>query len=60
MTAPKRVIPGWNVTLTNGSYTVSQTTNATGKYQFCGLMPGSLHRPRDGQTWLDPPRPHQS
>jgi large repetitive protein len=37
----KAGLPGWTVTLTNGTYTVSQTTDGTGKYQFCGLMPGA-------------------
>ena len=33
-------LPGWNITLTNGSYTKSVSTDAAGKYEFCGLMPG--------------------
>ena len=34
-------LPNWTITLTNGTYTVATTTNATGQYQFCGLMPGN-------------------
>ncbi|MEI6105171.1 MAG: SdrD B-like domain-containing protein [Methanothrix sp.] len=34
-------LSGWTVTLSNGSYTVSQTTDGSGKYQFCGLLPGA-------------------
>ncbi|MGV8175267.1 MAG: carboxypeptidase regulatory-like domain-containing protein, partial [Methanothrix sp.] len=33
-------LPGWTVTLTNGSYSVNTSTNRTGFYQFCGLAPG--------------------
>ena len=33
-------LPGWNITLTNGSYTKSVLTDAAGKYEFCGLWPG--------------------
>ncbi|OPX77807.1 MAG: Cna protein B-type domain protein [Methanosaeta sp. PtaB.Bin039] len=33
-------LPGWKITLTNGTYTVSTTTNDTGYYEFCGLAPG--------------------
>ena len=35
----KAGLAGWNVTLTNGSYSANTTTNTTGYYQFCGLMP---------------------
>ena len=35
----KAGLAGWNVTLTNGSYSANTTTNITGYYQFCGLMP---------------------
>ncbi len=34
-----RPLPGWNITLTNGSYTKSVLTDGTGKYEFCGLWP---------------------
>ena len=30
----------WNITLTNGSYTNSNLTDSSGKYEFCGLEPG--------------------
>ncbi len=31
-------LSGWTVTLTNGTYTVSTSTNETGYYEFCGLL----------------------
>ncbi|MCX6676664.1 MAG: hypothetical protein NTU95_01800 [Methanothrix sp.] len=37
----KAGLPGWTVTLSNGTYTVSKTTDVTGRYEFCGLMPGA-------------------
>ncbi len=36
-------LPGWSITLTNGTYTNSTTTNATGYYQFCRLVPGQYN-----------------
>ena len=30
----------WNITLANGSYTSTATTDSAGKYEFCGLEPG--------------------
>ena len=33
-------LKGWNITLTNGSYTSSKWTDQDGRYQFCGLTPG--------------------
>jgi uncharacterized surface anchored protein len=36
----KEGIPGWMITLTNGTYTVNQSTDGSGKYEFCGLLPG--------------------
>jgi len=35
------VLSGWNITLTNGSYTTSMDTGLDGKYEFCGLLPGT-------------------
>ncbi|MCX6678946.1 MAG: carboxypeptidase-like regulatory domain-containing protein, partial [Methanothrix sp.] len=41
---------GWTITLTNNTYTVSKSTDANGKYEFCGLAPGAydlseVHKP---------------
>ena len=33
-------LPGWNITLTNATHTVSQLTGPDGKYEFCILKPG--------------------
>jgi len=30
-------LPGWNITITNSSYTSSVLTDSNGKYEFCGL-----------------------
>jgi hypothetical protein len=49
-------LSGWTVLLTNGSYTVSTTTDASGKYQFCGLSPGSYTVRENVKTgWLGNP-----
>jgi len=34
-------LPGWNITLTNASGSVTAKTGPDGKYQFCNLLPGS-------------------
>ena len=34
-------LPGWNITLTNASRSVTTQTGPEGKYQFCNLPPGS-------------------
>jgi len=36
----KATLPGWNITLTNATHTVSQLTGPDGKYEFCNLKPG--------------------
>ena len=33
-------IEGWQITLNNSSFTDTRTTDANGKYEFCGLAPG--------------------
>jgi len=49
-------LSGWTVFLTNGSYTVSTTTDASGKYQFCGLSPSKYTvRERVKTGWLCDP-----
>jgi serine-aspartate repeat-containing protein C/D/E len=49
-------LSGWTVLLTNGSYTVSATTDASGKYQFCGLSPGAYTvREKIKSGWLGNP-----
>ncbi len=46
-------LPGWNITLTNGSYTKSVLTDGTGKYEFCGLAPGVYTLTEEPQTgWV--------
>ena len=45
-------LPGWNITLTNGSYT-DQPDRRTGKYEFCGLCPGNYDLKRELQARLD-------
>ena len=37
----KAGIPGWNITLTNATGSVTAKTGPDGKYQFCNLQPGS-------------------
>lgn len=34
-------LPGWNITLTNASGSVTTETGPDGKYEFCNLRPGS-------------------
>ena len=49
----KAALPGWKITLTNGTYTANKTTDSNGWYQFCGLAPGKLQPEGDRQTRLD-------
>lgn len=34
-------LPGWNITLTNASSSITAQTGPDGKYEFCNLLPGS-------------------
>ena len=43
----------WNITLTNGSYTATATTDSTGKFEFCGLEPGDYALSEEMQNgWM--------
>ena len=48
----KTGIAGWRITLNNSTYSTSVNTGTGGKYEFCSLVPGSLHFHRGDEIRL--------